>query len=293
MDWAASTTTGVTYQYCLRTNKVSCPPPKWVKVGASTEACTSGTWVPIAVNTVIQVPAGRLANDTTYYWQVGAGDTVEANDGLWWSFKTMKAPPTSESKVFPAIDEDITLTGTLTATSNYPASTTFIVEQGLVGLTLESNGNVSYSPPANFHGQKTFTFKVYDGHNAPAGPYTATINVNPMPDTPSLNTIPDVVVSRGDLVSTYVTATDGDVSNGDGDTLTCSLYGDHPVGAVIDARGNFSWPVPDTQIPGIYIIVVKVTDSTSRSDTTSMTITVNSIPGIITEFAVNFPLISR
>ncbi len=209
------------------------------------------------------------------------------------TFRTMKAPPTSESKVFPDIDEDTPLTGTLTAISNYPATTTFIVEQGLVGLNLERNGQVSYIPPANFYGKKAFTFKVYDGHNTPIGPFTGTINIVSIQDAPALHTIPDTVAYQGYLVSMYVTATDGDALNGDVDPLTFSLYGDHPVDAAIDAQGNFSWPVPDTQAPGIYIIVVKVIDGTGRSDTTSMTITVNSYTVPNSEFTINFPLISR
>ncbi len=71
LNWGSPNDPATTYAYCI----------------SATEACTSGTWVPIPVNTVIQVPGGLLANDTTYYWQVRAGGTVDANGGVWWHFQ--------------------------------------------------------------------------------------------------------------------------------------------------------------------------------------------------------------
>ena len=76
LQWNASSTPNVTYQYCLRSNKADCPGPKWISAGANTNVIVSG-----------------LSPNTRYYWQVRAVDTsgnTEADSNQWWQFTTLQ-----------------------------------------------------------------------------------------------------------------------------------------------------------------------------------------------------------
>lgn len=153
-----------TYQYCIDT-AVDCP---------------SGIWTDIAENAVIPITT-PLINSTTYYWQVRAstgGSPVYAND-TWWSFTTLMPPPTSSDQSFSTI-ENKPLAESLTAESNYGKNFELYDNSPAGTLDFHSDGSFTYTPLAYFTGTITFQFVVSDGHNAPAGPYTVTIAVNPI-----------------------------------------------------------------------------------------------------------------
>lgn len=81
------------FQYCLRTNKASCPPPKWVDAGTATQ---------------VTLPA--LQPNLRYNWQVRAVDAttrklvVEADAGKWFAFRTLinTSLPGDFQKIAPA-----------------------------------------------------------------------------------------------------------------------------------------------------------------------------------------------
>jgi hypothetical protein len=90
LQWTASSP-NVTYQYCLRQNKASCPSPKWISVGANTSVTLQG-----------------LTPNATYYWQVRAVDASNnytyADSNSWWQFTTIQNPylPGAFNKLTPA-----------------------------------------------------------------------------------------------------------------------------------------------------------------------------------------------
>ena len=72
LRWAASEE-AATYQYCIDTIDNDACDRDWVDAGSSTAA------------------RARLAERTTYYWQVRAlkdGEVTDADGGAWWSFRT-------------------------------------------------------------------------------------------------------------------------------------------------------------------------------------------------------------
>ncbi len=81
----------VTYQYCLRVNKQSCPGPKWISVGANTS-----------------VTLQSLSPNTRYYWQVravdGSNNYTYADNNSWWQFNTIQntSLPGPFNKLTPA-----------------------------------------------------------------------------------------------------------------------------------------------------------------------------------------------
>jgi parallel beta-helix repeat protein len=87
LTWETSTG-AASYEYCYDTT--------------ADTTCT-GTWTSTATTTTVDLSG--LSNNTTYYWQVraiNAGDTTYANEGTWWSFTTLIAPPAAFAKTAPA-----------------------------------------------------------------------------------------------------------------------------------------------------------------------------------------------
>jgi len=87
LSWNASTDASA-YEYCYDTTNNDTCDGSWTSTGTNTSAALSG-----------------LSNNTTYYWQaraVNAGGTTYANDGAWWSFTTIVAPPGAFNKTGPA-----------------------------------------------------------------------------------------------------------------------------------------------------------------------------------------------
>jgi hypothetical protein len=247
-----------TFQYCIGTSTV----------------CPSGGWTIIAGNAPIEISTPLLHN-TTYYWQVCATSggicTVSANDA-WWSFTTLKAPPTSSDQSF-STDENMPLNKTLTADSNYGKYFELYGSPPAGTLDFHSDGSFTYIPVAYFDGAITFQFVVSDGHNAPVGPYTVTITVNPVNNPPTLSSIPDQVIDSGNQVTFWAQATDPDLPYGE--HLTYSIDEALPSGASMDSgTGFFNWPVPADQGSGVFNFTVRVTDSGGLSASQMVKITV-------------------
>ncbi len=144
------------------------------------------------------------------------------------------------------------------------------VTQGKNGsVSIDTDNTLRYAPKANFFGNDSFTYTVYDGKN---GTDTATVNVKvkAVNDAPSLTSTP-VTTATVDALYTYdVDAADPDA----GDTLTYSLT-IKPAGMTIDAAtGLIEW-TPASAQAGANDVAVKVIDNGSvpASQTQSFTIT--------------------
>lgn len=257
--WFSPDDAETTYEYCIDV-ETGCPSDGWTSITRNT---------PISITTDLQ-------RNTPYFWQVRAtntGGTFYANDGDYWSFTTLKAPPISSNQSF-TMTEDTTLSETLTATSNYAKIFTLYGSLPAGTLNLEADGDFTYTPVANFAGTVSFQFIVSDGYNPPVGPYTATITVNGVNDPPTLSPIADpapVVVGR--LVILWVQGTDPDLPYGD--SLTYSVDEPLPSGASLNSTtGLFVWAVPVGQAEGVYTFTFRLTDSQAASDFQSVNITV-------------------
>jgi hypothetical protein len=75
---------------------------------------------------------------------------------------------------------------------------------------------------------------------------------------PVLTAIPDHIIRLGQTVSFQAMATDGDLPP---QTLTFTLGGTPPLGAMITSGGHFTWTPSPAQTPGSYNITVVVTDN--------------------------------
>ena len=143
-------------------------------------------------------------------------------------------------------------------------------------LNLAPDGSLVYTPTLNFTGVVTFTYHVSDGV-VDSNIALATINVNPINDSPVLDPIGDYTVNEMTSLEFTVTASDVDSPS---DVLTFGLDPGAPSGANIDPNtGLFTWTPTGAQGPGIYGITILVTDNgfPALDDSETITITVYNL----------------
>ena len=93
-----------------------------------------------------------------------------------------------------------------------------IIHNGPSWLTQGSSEIIVYTPNSNFYGQDSFTFSVSDGIDQAEEYGTVTINVLPVNDVPTINSIPALNIIEGELYEYYVS-----ISDLDGDQVSLSV----------------------------------------------------------------------
>ncbi|PSV19408.1 hypothetical protein C0W44_16050, partial [Photobacterium leiognathi subsp. mandapamensis] len=178
-------------------------------------------------------------------------------------------------------DEDVKVSGKLSATDADGDTLTFTQstdpKDGKV--TVDSNGNWTYDPNPDFHGNDKFDVIVSDGKG---GTDTITVNITVNP----INDAPVIVDNNGaPLGESIVVTTDEEVKVGgklsatdaDGDELTFTQSSDPKNGTVtVDANGNWTYD-PNTNFNGDDSFTVTVSDGKGGTDTITVNITVNPI----------------
>jgi hypothetical protein len=292
--WSTSTGTGITYEYCV------------ILAPLGTETCADGDYTSVNTSTSVKITTS-LQNSKQYAWQVrarDAGDVLNyANTDTTWYFTTIPPSPTWTAPVsgFSTPEDPATpYTANLNDTATYSGNKSKLVysisgPEPAGTLLLSSNGVFTYMPEANYNGSISFSFIIWDGVNNPSGPYTATISITAVNDTPVFAPpIADVeVFSGGDIFFTIET-NDPDLQYGD--SLTISAVG-VPVGAIFtpakdattgDTSADFDWigATWTTAHPGPYIVTVKIMDSLGAYTEDSFTITLG-------HYIVTLPIIVK
>ena len=173
------------------------------------------------VTITAQDPSGETVNDT-FTWQVNNPAPTAGNDS-----KTT--------------DEDTAVTGSVTANDNDPDGD--VLQYSLVGVqggaangtvTIDANGNYSYTPNADFNGTDTFTYEVTDQEGGTTQA-NVVITVNAVNDAPVVDTeITDQTsLDAQSGISLDISTNFSDI---DVDTLTFTATG-LPDGLSISANG--------------------------------------------------------
>ena len=140
-------------------------------------------------------------------------------------------------------------------------------------VALLGNGDIKYTPPANFYGQDSFTYTTNDG-TEDGSTATVTINVNPVNDTPVTND--DSYFALEDatgIFSSYVSLLGND-TDADGDSLTAVLVDDVQHGTLdLGANGTFTY-TPEADFSGTDTFTYKTNDGTEDGNTATVTIDV-------------------
>jgi len=170
------------------------------------------------------------------------------------------------------VQEDTTKIATLTAIDDDNDTLTFSVivqpQNGI--LSLEKNGNFSYTPNHNFNGNDSFTYKVSD-ETDDSVVQNVTITVTAINDRP-VPTFAALTVQAGRIKKATLTATDDD-----SDTLAFSIVTQPQNGRLIlDENGSFSY-TPNPNFSGSDSFSYIVNDGTLDSVVQNVTITVTSV----------------
>ena len=239
-----------------------------------------------------------LNSDGTFVYRPNAGFvgtdsfTYKANDGSLDSnvatvtITVTAAPVVNRPPVLTAIGnqtatEGQQLTFTATATDADAGQTlTFSLQDTVpAGANIDSSTGVFTWTPTEAQGPGTFTFDVVvtdNGAPALSDSETITVTVNEVNQAPTLAAIPNQSVTAGQLLTFTAVGSDADVP---ANTLTHSLQGTVPAGAVIDPiTGVFMWTPTAGQV-GPQNVTIRVTDNGTPSlfDEETITITVNQV----------------
>jgi VCBS repeat-containing protein len=142
-------------------------------------------------------------------------------------------------------------------------------------LTLNADGSFEYTPNENYHGTDSFTYILSDGTDS-TDPITVEITVNeiddpPVPEEDSYTTDEDVVLTVNAANGVLANDTDVDSSN-----LTAAIVDQPDHGSITwNANGSFTY-TPDENYHGTDTFTYTVSDGTTTSAETTVTITVES-----------------
>lgn len=173
------------------------------------------------------------------------------------------------SALFVDVDEDRSLSGTLTATDVDGDTLTYAVVQGVSHgtLTLNSDGSYIYTPDSNYYGDDSFTYKANDG-TVDSDEITVNFTVWSVNDVPTRNYTPtlpdgtedvDYVVHASDLLGGF-----SDIENSPLSIINLAV--DH---GTISDNGDGTYTVRhDGEYNGIVTLSYDVFDGTNAPSTT-------------------------
>ena len=185
-----------------------------------------------------------------------------------WVFNTFA---TNEDSALSVLTTDILGTDSDLEVSNLSFGEISDVVNGTA--IINADGNIEFTPNADFNGTAIIEYTVTDGTKTLTG--LARVNVAPVNDAPVASN--DTVVTEEDTTITVLAAElFGNDSDIEGDALNISSIDNAVNGtAIIDADGNIEF-TPDANFNGIATIDYTVSDGID-SDTASIEITVNSV----------------
>lgn len=145
-------------------------------------------------------------------------------------------------------------------------------------LSVNSDGTFSFIAEADYFGQATFKYKVFDGHDY-SNEATATLTITPVADAPLA--VPDAQYSVAEDGSLAVNGTLGVLANdkdADNDPLVAQFVSGPSSGGTLDFHtdGSFNF-IPDPDLNGPYTFAYKVSDGTYLSNEVEVTITVSPV----------------
>lgn len=209
--------------------------------------------------------------------------TFKVNDGIADSniatiSLTVNTPPVANDQSVSATED---VAGTITLTSSDvdgDPRTYSIVTAPLGTISGGSGATRTYTPPANYVGQDSFTFRANDGLDNSAEA-TVTITIGPVNDDPTADNDSGSVaedVSSGVTIS--VLGNDDDI---DGDTLAVTSLGTvSPAGsgtASITGGGTSVTFVPSANFNGAVSFTYTVSDGNGGTDSATVSITVTAV----------------
>ncbi|HET9665256.1 MAG TPA: Ig-like domain-containing protein, partial [Desertimonas sp.] len=166
--------------------------------------------------------------------------------------------------------EDTTLSASVPAATDVDGDVlTYQLVDTTEGLDLDPDGSYTYSPPANFHGQVSFTYRASDTV-ASSNLATVTITVTPVNDAPVAFDDTETTAEDSTLSASVPAAVDVD-----GDALTYALELG-TIGLSFEADGSYTYS-PPANLHGQVSFTYRASDGTASSNLATVTITVTAV----------------
>ncbi|MET1077860.1 MAG: Ig-like domain-containing protein, partial [Pseudomonas sp.] len=186
--------------------------------------------------------------------------------------QTNNNPVTTNDSVTTAEDSPLSLpAATLLANDSDPDGnplTISSVQGASHGSVVLLNGNVVFTPDANYNGPASFTYTVIDGQG---GSSTATVNVNVTPVNDLPVAVADTVQATEDQVLNGTLATNDTPSADGGNVWSLSTQASNGT-VVVNANGTFTY-TPNANYNGADSFTYRLTDA--NGDISTATVTVN------------------
>ncbi|EJN03643.1 Ig-like domain-containing protein [Phyllobacterium sp. YR531] len=194
-------------------------------------------------------------------------DTVSVNEDTTASFNVITGAGTTSGAAGADIDPDGDTLSVVSASA------------GNGTVAIGANGQLTYTPRANYFGTDTITYTISDG-NGGTSTATVRITVNPVNDAPTADPIQDLVDSDSQIIDQDFSSYFHDIDNS---SLTFTASG-LPAGLSIDADGNVTGQLANNASTG----------GPNGNGTYSVTITATDAGGLLvsrtfTWFASNIP----
>ncbi|MDA0336305.1 MAG: putative Ig domain-containing protein, partial [bacterium] len=202
---------------------------------------------------------------------------------------TLKVSNTNDAPVLAAltdttVNEDVLFLRALSATDEDPADSTFTfaLTSGPIGMVLDDQSRLSWTPPQSAVGSHVVTVRATDaaGGNDSTG---FTITVVEVDDPPTISSTPDTAANEDAVYKYAVVATDEE-----GGTVSYTLT-TAPAGMAIDSTGVISW-TPALADTGGHTVALRVADPAGQTATQSYqlhVLEVNDPPVIVSRTPVD------
>ena len=247
-----------------------------------TVAASNGSATPKPDGTVDYVPGSGFTGDATFTYQVcDSGGLCDAAQ-VTVSVGPLNQPPVAND-VTSTTNEDTT--GSWTPDVSDPDSTGLacsIVAQPPVGTAIVTPDCLtgSYTPPANFNGQVSFSYQVSDGVSADTG--LVSFTVQPVADAP-VAAADGALAAAGTTIQISVVANDTDI-DGDLDPSSVTITGQPSSGSATHAGGGvISYTAPSGFSGSVQITyqVCDLTVPTPLCDSAIVTVDVTNAPTVV------------
>ncbi len=247
-----------------------------------TVPASNGTATAKADGTVDYMPGTGFTGDDTFTYRVCDSGGLCATAQVTVSVGPLDQPPVADN-VTATTDEDVI--GSWTPSVSDPDSTGLvcsIMVQPTAGTAIVTPDCLigSYTPPANFNGQVSFTYQVTDGVSTATG--LVSFTVQSVPDAP-VAVADGALAAAGTTIQLNVVANDTDV-DGDLNSNSVTITGQPSNGsAAVVGGGVISYTAP-SGFSGSVQITYRVCDQTAPTplcDTAIVTVDVTNAPTVV------------
>jgi VCBS repeat-containing protein len=216
-----------------------------------------GGTVELVAGGVKFTPAANFNGPASFEYTVSDGRGGSDTGKVSFTVTSVNDAPTVTSPVAANTNEDNALVGQIAASDADGNTLTYQAGNAQHGtVSVNAQGQYTYTPVANFHGSDSFIIQVSDGI-APAVDVVVNVTVAPVNDAPTVTTPVAANTNEDTQLVGQIAASDLD-----GDVLTYQAGAAQHGTVTVDAQGQYTY-TPDANFNGSDSFIIKVSDGTA------------------------------